>query len=104
MAAPIGKAEIKRLPVQPYDGLRDVLRTGDLDAAWSAAVAGWMRAGGQPEGRQLRADLERFVTQTLIPERAQALTGQHFDAKPTIAEIATLTEEWRAVTGRWTLE
>lgn len=30
MAAPIKKADIKRLPVQPYNGLRDVLRTGDL--------------------------------------------------------------------------
>lgn len=30
MAAPIRKAEIKRLPVQPYEGLRDVLRSGDL--------------------------------------------------------------------------
>ena len=78
--------------------------TGDLEAAWDAAVAGWVRAGGQPEGRQLREDLERFVTQTLIPERAQAIAGQRLDAKPTIAEIAALTEEWRAVTGNWAPE
>ncbi len=30
MAASIKKAEIKRLPVQRYEGLRDVLRSGDL--------------------------------------------------------------------------
>jgi hypothetical protein len=30
MAPPIKKPEIKRLPVQPYEGLRDVLRSGDL--------------------------------------------------------------------------
>ena len=30
MATPIKKPEIKRLPVQPYENLRDVLRTGDL--------------------------------------------------------------------------
>jgi hypothetical protein len=30
MAPPIKKPEIKRLPVQPYAGLRDVLRSGDL--------------------------------------------------------------------------
>lgn len=30
MAAAIKKAEIKRLPVLAYDGLRDVLRSGDL--------------------------------------------------------------------------
>jgi tetratricopeptide (TPR) repeat protein len=74
---------------------------GDLDAAWGAAVAGWIRAGGQPEGRHLRGDLDRFVTQTLIPERAQARTGQRLDAKATLAEIAALTDEWRAVTALW---
>lgn len=30
MAAAIKKAEIKKLPVQPYDGLREVLHSGDL--------------------------------------------------------------------------
>jgi cell wall-associated NlpC family hydrolase len=30
MATPIKKADIKRLPVQAYEGLRDVLRSGDL--------------------------------------------------------------------------
>jgi hypothetical protein len=75
---------------------------GDLDAAWGAAIAGWIRAGSQPEGQPLRADLERFVVQTLIPERAQARTGQRLDTKATVAEIETLTGEWHAVTGHWT--
>ena len=74
---------------------------GDVEAAWSAAIAGWIRAGGQPDGAALRADLERFVTQTLIPERAQARTGQRLDAKITLAEIATLNEEWRGVIKHW---
>lgn len=74
---------------------------GDLDGAWDAAVAGWIRAGGQPAGRQLRADLDTFVTKTLIPERAQARTGQRLDARSAVADIASLNEEWRAVTGRW---
>ncbi len=73
---------------------------GDLEGAWGAAVAGWIRAG-PPDGAPLRADLERFVTQTLIPERAQARTGQRLDAKPTVVEIGALTEEWRALTARW---
>jgi hypothetical protein len=30
MATPINKREIKRLPVQAYEGLREVLRSGDL--------------------------------------------------------------------------
>jgi hypothetical protein len=74
---------------------------GDYDGAWSAAVAGWIRAGGQPDGRQLRAEIEVFVAQTLIPERAQARTGQRLDSKATMTEIGALNEEWRALTVRW---
>jgi hypothetical protein len=74
---------------------------GDLDGAWNAAVAAWIRAGSQPDGQPLRDDLQRFVTQTLIPERAQARTGQRLDAKATTNEIGVLTEEWKALTGRW---
>jgi hypothetical protein len=74
---------------------------GDLDGAWNAAVAGWIRAGGQPESKQFRVDLDRFVTQTLIPERAQARTGHQLDSPATNTEIATLKEEWRALTARW---
>ena len=74
---------------------------GDLEGAYNAAVTSWIRAGSQASGRQLRSDLDRFVTQTLIPERAQERTGQRLDAKVTVAEIATLTEEWRAVGQLW---
>jgi hypothetical protein len=76
---------------------------GDFDAAWGAAVAGWIRAGASPAGQRLRADLDNFVMQTLIPERAQARTGQRLDARTTMAEIAALTDEWRALTTRWQL-
>ena len=74
---------------------------GDLDGAWNAAMAGWIRAGAQPEGQQLRSDLDRFVTQTLIPERAQARTGQRLDSKATETEIAAQTEQWRALVEHW---
>jgi hypothetical protein len=74
---------------------------GDYDGAWNAAVAAWIRAGGQPDGRQLRAEIEVFVAQTLIPERAQARTGQRLDSKATMTEIGALNEEWRELTVRW---
>jgi hypothetical protein len=74
---------------------------GDLEGAWNAAVAGWIRAGSQADGKQLRSDLDRFVTQTLIPERAQARTGQRLDAKTTASEIETMTAEWRSITVLW---
>ena len=77
---------------------------GDLDGAWNVAVAGWVREGSHPDGGSLRNDLERFIVQTVIPERAQARTGQRLDSRTTIAEIAALTEGWRAFTQRWSEE
>ena len=74
---------------------------GDFEGAWNAAFTGWIRAGPQPDGTQLRSDLDRFVTQTLIPERAQARTGQRLDAKVTQAEMTIQTTEWRALAERW---
>ncbi len=74
---------------------------GDFDGAWNAAVTSWIRTGAQPEGQQLRSDLDRFVTQTLIPERAQARTGQRLDAKATLGEISALTDQWRAIGEQW---
>jgi hypothetical protein len=74
---------------------------GNLDDSWNAAVTAWIRAGSQPEGVQVRGDLDRFVTQTLIPERAQARTGQRLDSKTTETEIAAQTEQWRALVEHW---
>jgi hypothetical protein len=74
---------------------------GDLSRAWNTAVAGWIRARGLAGGEKLRTDIERFVLQTVIPERAQMRTGQRLDAKTTAAEITALTEEWRTVIRRW---
>jgi hypothetical protein len=74
---------------------------GNLDDAWNAAITAWIRVGSQPEGVQVRGDLERFVTQTLIPERAQARTGQRLDSKTTESEIAAQTEQWRALVEHW---
>ena len=75
---------------------------GDLDGAWNAAVTGWIRAAAsRQDGQHHREDLDRFVTQTLIPERAQARTGERLDSMVTQAEIAALTEQWRALAAHW---
>jgi len=74
---------------------------GDLEGAWNAAVTGWIRAGSHTEGEHPRGDLDQFVRQTLIPERAQARTGQRLDAGATQEEIGALTEHWRALTDTW---
>ena len=71
--------------------------TDDLDRAWGAALAGWIRApylGAR--GASLRSDLNRFVTQVLIPERAQ-----HSSASDPKAAAALLQSEWDAVKDRW---
>jgi hypothetical protein len=73
----------------------------DFDSSWNAAVAGWIRARSMDGGDQLRKDLDAFVTGTLIPERAQARTGQPLDVRATTAEVFAITEEWRGLTERW---
>lgn len=45
---------------------------GDLDRAWSASAAAWIRARLSPETAETaRADLDRLVTEVLIPERTR---------------------------------
>ena len=98
------RAELERNPLSRPTAYWVVVAArgaGDFDAAWNSAFAGWIRAGAQPQGQQFRSDLDRFVTQTLIPERAQARTGQRIDARATQAEIAALTEQWRMLAQHW---
>jgi len=78
--------------------------TGDLESAWNLAMAGWVRAGSDQRSGSLRNDLDQFVTRTLIPERARSKTGQRLDARATVAEIAAMTEGWRAFIRRWAEE
>lgn len=52
---------------------------GDLQGAWDAAQAGWVRALLASErGAELRDDLDRLVLRALVPERARVL-GQSPD-------------------------
>lgn len=98
------RAELERNPLSrpaAYWVVVAARGAGDFDGAWNAAFTGWIRAGAQPDGAQLRSDLDRFVIQTLIPERAQARIGQRLDAWATQAEIAALTEQWRMLAEHW---
>lgn len=66
---------------------------GDLQAAWDAAQAGWVRAGlTSDRGAALRADLDRLVLRGLVPDRARAL------AEPP----ETLRLEWERFKEKWT--
>lgn len=70
---------------------------GDLDRAWDAAVAAWIRAGLRPaDTAQLRADLDRLVEQALIPERARTRV-----ARANEDAVTALREEWALLKQRW---
>lgn len=70
---------------------------GDLDRAWDAVIAGWVRSSLSPETSEpLRGDLERLVTEALIPERARMRPARE-------QQDATneLRMEWEQVKERW---
>jgi len=67
--------------------------TGDLERAWGAAIAGWVRARGLGKrGETLRADIDRFVIQVLLPERARKAAADG-DARPAFAMYLSEWEE-----------
>jgi len=72
---------------------------GDLDRAWDLAVAGWVGAPLAREGHgALRADLDRLVTEALIPERAFVLGIDEGDRRRLAAELAG---SWEAIKTHW---
>jgi hypothetical protein len=65
---------------------------GDLQAAWDAAEAGWVRAPlTRDHGVTLRGDLDQLVLKAIVPERARIL------ARPP----ETLKAEWEAFKEQW---
>jgi hypothetical protein len=74
------------------------LARGDLDLAWDLAVAGWVRSTlASDHGVSLRADLDRLVTQAIIPERVKRLVDEPDGA----AAAARFASEWDEAKGRW---
>jgi len=70
---------------------------GDLDRAWSAAIAAWVRSTLNPTTMtQLRGDLDRVMEQALIPERAR--TGP---ARDGVDVVEMLRAEWSLVKQNW---
>lgn len=72
---------------------------GDLDRAWAAAIAAWVRAPMMRDrGAALRADIDRLASQALIPERARALG---LASKETEQAIAGMQGEWELIKKNW---
>jgi hypothetical protein len=71
--------------------------SGDLDRAWAAALAGWIRAGlGRDRGVALRADLDKLVTQGIIPDKVARVPAR--DRRQTAAALAA---DWEAFKKIW---
>jgi hypothetical protein len=72
----------------------------DLDRAWGAAQAGWIRGSHLgARGAQLRTDLDRLVRQVILPERARRLS---LDADPRAA-LDRYLKEWADLKDRWSI-
>ena len=70
---------------------------GDLDRAWAAASAGWVRAAlNRDRGVALRADLDKLVTQAIIPDRAAKLP-----ARDRRQAVTSMTAEWENFRKLW---
>lgn len=71
--------------------------TGDLDRAWNAAIAAWIRSTlNRGEATRAREDLDRLVSQALIPERARTRL-----IRDTEDPVVLLREEWDRIKERW---
>jgi len=84
-------------PVANYWLVAAARGEGDLERAWDAAVAAWVRATLAPETAvTLRADVDRLVVQALILERARARP-----AREQADATASLRAEWELVKQNW---
>ena len=92
--------EVRRDPGSPpanYWLAASARAAGDLDRAWHAAVAAWVRAPLRPETAAiLRADIDRFVTEALVPERARARPESEV-----AAATAAFLSDWNTVKSQW---
>ena len=68
----------------------------DLDRAWGAAAAGWLRAPSDAAGARLRDDLDLLVATVLIPERARHVSPADPDSA-----MALLREQWNEMKRRY---
>jgi hypothetical protein len=69
---------------------------GDLDRAWDAAIAGWVRSALGTEAADLRAELDRVVSEAIIPERARSRPAREQQDAAT-----AMRDEWAAVKNSW---
>jgi len=70
---------------------------GDIERAWDAAIAGWVRLSPLgPRGADARHELDALVTQAIIPDRARAISP----ASPEAA-ASSMRSQWEALKKAW---
>jgi hypothetical protein len=75
------------------------LGMGDVQRAWQAAIAGWVRASFAADGGSaVRQDLDRLVVEAIIPDRIRLLA---LPAREVPDATLGLTSEWDLVKQRW---
>jgi hypothetical protein len=68
-----------------------------MDGAWNSAIAAWVRSTLSPDTTAgLRDDLDRLVTQALIPERSRTLV-----ARSPQEAVTALRTEWELLKQQW---
>lgn len=96
--------EAKHDPSSASAGYWAVVATrglGDLDRAWDAAIAHWVRAQlCRDGGDALREDLDTLMATTIIPERARRGAAAQNSSDHAPIE-ALLFAEWRGVKDKW---
>lgn len=74
---------------------------GNVERAWEAAVAGWVRGIlTTDKGMSLRPDLDRLVRDAIIPERVRRLQAAAANGESAPTE-ATLLAEWTQLKEQW---
>lgn len=86
-------------PVALYWQVVALRGMGDAERAWAAAVAAWVQARlTADKGAALRADLDRFVLEAIVPDRAR-LAAPNAPRRPQLAE--EFRAEWERIKKRW---
>ncbi len=74
---------------------------GNVDRAWDAAVAGWVRGILTADrGMALRPDLDRLVRDAIIPERVRRVAAATTNGDLQATE-ASMLAEWTLIKDQW---
>ena len=69
--------------------------TGDVERAWDAAIAAWVRARQVTDGGDLlRTDLDRLMADAIIPERGRL-------RKDALDAARVMRDEWNLIKEQW---